>query len=490
LPYVDLFGLDPVLTSVSSVRSHGYLVFDTLYGMGQGYTPRPQMLAGDQIEDDGLTWHLTLRDGLLFHDGEAVLARDCVASIRRWAVHDPLGQALMARTDALSTIGDRTLRFRLKRPFPLLPYALGKLGGTMCAIMPERLAGGDPFRPVTEMVGSGPYRFLSDERVFGVRVVYERFERYRPRPDGVPEGTAGPKVVYFDRVEWDVIPDPAAAAGALQSGAVDAWEIPPVDLLPLIQHSSRLKLELVHDAGFCGLLRPNHRVPPFDRGDLRRAVLGAIDETRFMTAAMGTDFALWQVPCGFFPPNSPFASDIGMDQLSTRPDAGRVKRALADAGYDGAAVTLLGAVDVPALNALADVADETLRTIGMPVDYQAIDGNTMVQRRALMRGWNVFCGAPSGFDLFDPGVHLPLRGTGAGGWPGWPSSPAIEALRDEWLDAPDLVSRRRIAASIQAQAFIDLPYYPLGIFYTPSAYRSDLTGILRGLPLFWNLRRM
>jgi peptide/nickel transport system substrate-binding protein len=489
VPFVDLFSLDPALTNVVSVRTHGYLVFDTLYGVGDGYVPRPQMLAGHRVEDDGLTWLLTLRDGLLFHDGQSVLARDCVASIRRWAVHDPLGQALMARTDSLSAMDDRTLRFRLKRLFPLLPYALGKLGGTMCAIMPERLASADPFRPLTEMVGSGPYRFRSDERVFGVRLVYERFERYLPRPDGLPERTAGPKVAHFDRVEWHVIPDPAAALGALVSGAVDVWEIPPADLLPLVRPRARFKLELVHDTGFCALLRPNHRLPPFDDGDVRRAVLGAIDQSRFMAAVAGIDGALWQVPCGFFPPGSPFASDAGMDRLPARPDADRAKRALADAGYRDKQVVLLGAADIPALKALDDVADEMLRGIGMPLDYQAMDGNTMVQRRALLRGWNAFCGAPAGVDLLDPGVHLPLRGTGAGAWPGWPTSPAIEALRDEWLDATDLASQRRIAASIQAQAFIDLPYYPLGTFYTPSAYRSDLTGILRGLPLFWNIRR-
>lgn len=115
------------------------------------------MVAGHNVEQDGKTWKLTLRDGLLFHDGQPVLARDCVASIRRWAVRDVLGQVLIQLTDELSAPDDKTILFRLKRPFPLLPDTLGKAGSNMCAMMPERLANTDSFKQVTEMTGSGPY---------------------------------------------------------------------------------------------------------------------------------------------------------------------------------------------------------------------------------------------------------------------------------------------------------------------------------------------
>ena len=90
--------------------------------------------------EDGLQWTLTLRPGLRFHDGTPVLARDCVASIRRWWVNDAFGQALAAATDELAAADDKTIRFRLKRPFRLLPDALAHPTNTMAAIMPERLA--------------------------------------------------------------------------------------------------------------------------------------------------------------------------------------------------------------------------------------------------------------------------------------------------------------------------------------------------------------
>lgn len=113
-----------------------------------------------------------LRDGLEFHDGTPVLARDCVASIQRWARRDAFGQAVMISTDELSAPDDKTILFRMKQPFPLLPAALGKIGFNMLPIMRERLARTDAFTQVTEMAGSGPFRFKADERVPGAKVVY------------------------------------------------------------------------------------------------------------------------------------------------------------------------------------------------------------------------------------------------------------------------------------------------------------------------------
>ena len=149
IPGNDLTVLDPLWTTSLATRNHGYLVFDTLYGQTgpkNGYQATPQMVAGHTVEDDGKTWTLTLRDGLIFHDGQRVLARDCVASIRRWGARDAMGQALMQRTDQLSAPDDRTIQFHLKKPFSLLPDALGKVAANLCVIMPERLAGSDPFK--------------------------------------------------------------------------------------------------------------------------------------------------------------------------------------------------------------------------------------------------------------------------------------------------------------------------------------------------------
>ena len=199
------------------------------------------MVAGETKEDDGRFWGLVLRPGLCFHDGEPVLARDCVASIRRWARWDVLGSPLLATTEDLSAPDDRRIRFRLSRPFPLLPQARGKAGANVCAIMPERQARTDSFAQAPEMVGSGPLRLPAAEQVAGPRVAYGRFAGYCPREDGTPDFMAGPKIAHFDRVVWITQPDPGTVA-ALQAGEVD-WVVQPLPaLLPLLRRNPSLQV--------------------------------------------------------------------------------------------------------------------------------------------------------------------------------------------------------------------------------------------------------
>ena len=83
-PQGDPASLDPVWTTADVTRNVSLAVFDTLYAYDAQFQVQPQMVQGHRTEDDGKTWELTLRDGLGFHDGQPVLARDCVATIRRF----------------------------------------------------------------------------------------------------------------------------------------------------------------------------------------------------------------------------------------------------------------------------------------------------------------------------------------------------------------------------------------------------------------------
>ncbi|MEJ0020627.1 MAG: ABC transporter substrate-binding protein [Acetobacteraceae bacterium] len=496
IPQSDLAILDPVWTTAYVTRNHAYMVYDTLYGQtGQqyGFKCTPQMVAGHVIENDGKTWKLTLRDGLLFHNGERVLASDCIASIKRWGARDAFGQALMARTDELSAPDDKTIMFRLKQPFPLLPDALGHGASNMCAIMPKSIAEGDAFKQFTEVVGSGPFRFKSDERVQGSFFAYERFDKYKPREDGEQSFTAGPKIVHFDRVQWHVQPDSATKAAAMQAGEMDWWENPPGDLLPVLK-KAKLQVEITDKTGTPFLLRPNHLYPPFDKPAVRRALMGAIDQKEYMIAMMGDDTSLWQVPTGFFPLVSPLASDAGMAALTGKRDFGAVKTALEKAGYAGEKVVIMGATDQPTNYPLAEVAADMLKRVGINVDYQATDWGMVVQRRANNKppaegGWNMFCTGFSGLDFFTPASHLPLRANGKGAWFGWPDDPKAEELREAWFNAPSLEAAKKIGEEVQLRAFENVPYYPLGVAQLPTAFRPDITGVPEGFAIFWNVRR-
>ncbi|MBN8901880.1 MAG: ABC transporter substrate-binding protein, partial [Rhodospirillales bacterium] len=202
VPQANLANPDPIWTTATVALLHGYMVWDTLYGIDAGLIGRPQMLEGADTSSDGLLWTMKLRDGLLWHDGEKVLSRDCIASIQRWGKRDGFGQRLLGQTAEMKVVDDRTFTIRLTKPFPVMPYALGANG---CFIMPERIAKTDAFTQITEYVGSGPFRFLRDEWVSGASAAWAKNEKYVPRQEPASY-FAGGKVVHFDRVEWKIMP--------------------------------------------------------------------------------------------------------------------------------------------------------------------------------------------------------------------------------------------------------------------------------------------
>jgi peptide/nickel transport system substrate-binding protein len=293
------------------------------------------MVAGHVIEDGGRRWTLTLRDRLMFHDGEKVLARDCVASVRRWGRRDVLGAELLRLSDEITAPDDRTIVFRFKQPFPRLPQALGKPGAFMPAMMPERLAAIDPYKQIPEIIGSGPFRYVANERLQGVRNVYARFDGYVPRPDGKPDRAAGPKIVHFERVIWTTMPDQGVALAALQKGEQDWWEFASQDLLPLIRRDPALRGEVLETEGNYCIVRFNHLQPPFNRPEMRRVILRALNQEDFVAALAGTDVSLQRPGTGFYPVGMPDSTDAGLDTIRPPLSDADAKAALAAAGYAG-----------------------------------------------------------------------------------------------------------------------------------------------------------
>jgi peptide/nickel transport system substrate-binding protein len=224
VPHADLANFDPIWTPAYIARNAGLLVWDMLYGVDARLQPQRQMVESEEVSGDGLTWTFRLRPGLKFHDGEPVLASDAVASINRWAVREPMGSMVKAIENELTTVDDRTFRWSLKKPYPKMLLALGKVGTPCCFVMPARIAATDPFKQINEYVGSGPMRFVRSEWKSGARAVFEKFSDYVPRQEDA-SWLAGGKRIVTDRIEWIVMPDPATAAAALQTGEVDWWEI-------------------------------------------------------------------------------------------------------------------------------------------------------------------------------------------------------------------------------------------------------------------------
>jgi peptide/nickel transport system substrate-binding protein len=494
VPQANLTSIDPIWTTANITRNHGFMVYDTLYGLDASLRPQPQMAAGHQIDDDGRTVTITLRDGLVFHDGEKVRAADAVASLRRWMKRNPYGQMLEPITGELAALDDSRLRFRLKKPFPLLFNALGSIANA-AFVMPERIAATDPYKQISDPTGSGPFRFNKQEFNSGSLVVYERNAAYNPRPDGVVSLTAGPKRVFFDRVEWRIITDAATSAAALQQGEIDWWEQPTPELRALFATDKNIVVDLLDPNGLCGALRLNASQPPFNDKALRQALLPAVDQADFMMAIVGDDPRDWKKVGGVFTPGTPMANDTDAAKLTGPRDFGLAQKLMRQAGYKDQQMRLIGPTDILAPAAMTQVAADLFRRLGFNQDVALSDWGTVIQRRSNREpvekaGWSALCTAFSSFDFADPAVHPLLRGNGAGGWFGWPTIPALESLRASWFDAPDTAARQMICAQIQHVALDEVAYIPLGSFSSFTALRSNLADRVNGFALFWNLRRI
>jgi peptide/nickel transport system substrate-binding protein len=493
MPQAALASLDPVFSPSTIITTHAYCVFDTLYGADRALRPRPQMAEGHGIEDDGRTVRIRLRHGLLWHDGEPVRAADCVASIRRWGSRDAFGQVLMRATAELAAEDDRTIRFRLHRPFPALFDALAKPGASPCFMMPERIANLPADRPlgVEHMVGSGPWRFVGAEYVQGSRSVYLRNEAYVPREEPA-EAAAGGKRVHFDRLELIWIPDGGTAAAALRTGEIDWIEYPLPDLVPVLERDRNTRTQIYDPNGFLGFLRFNHLHPPFSDVRVRRAIRDVIVQSDFMSAvALEGD---WQECHAMFPCGLP-----GVIEFPPAPRGAaameRARAALREAGYNGEPIVHINPSDFPAVTQQGRLTVELMRRLGVNIQPVESDWASILARRnnrtpPTQGGWNLHNTNGPAATIANPAVSFVIRMNGERAWPGWPTDAAVEEQVEAWIMATDAEAQARAMRRLQELAWDAVPFAPTGLFRLRTAFRREITGVLQGPnPFVWNLRR-
>ncbi len=456
VPQANLANFDPIWGTQYVVRNAAALVWDTLYGLDATLQPQRQMVESEEVSDDGLVWTFRLRPGLKFHDGEPVLAKDVVASLTRWSARDTMGLMIKAIQNELTPVDDKTFKWSLKAPYPKLLLALGKNNSPCAFIMPERIAQTDPFKQITEYTGSGPMKFAK---------------------------------------KWVVIPDPATAAAALQNGEVDWWESPIPDLVPLLKKNRNVSVDIGDALGNVGSFRMNHLFPPFNNVKARRAVLMALSQEDYMRALVGDDTSLWKPLPGFFTPDTPLYTEAGGEILKGKRDLVAAKKLLAESGYAGQPVTCVVAQDQPITKAQGDVTADLLKQLGMNVDFVATDWGTVGSRRAQKTppgqgGWNMFHTWHAGADCLSPAGYSAIRANGDKAWFGWPDSPASEKEIAAWFDAKNLDEEKAAIARLNKAALEDVVYAPTGFFLGYTAWRNNVSGIVKGpLPFFWGVSK-
>jgi peptide/nickel transport system substrate-binding protein len=491
VPIGNLKVLDPIWTTAYITRNHAYMVWDTLFALDANNQPQPQMVDHWEVSGEKLTYTFTLRDGLKWHDGAPVQAADCVASIKRWGAKDGMGRVLMDFTDRIEPVNEKTFRLVLKQPVGFVIDALAKIDSNVPFMMPERIAKTDPNEQITEVIGSGPFRFVKDQWVPGSKVVYEKFEDYVPRKEP-PSQAAGGKVVKVDRVESIYMPDPAVSIAAVVNGEIDLHESPANDLIRTVENNPDVVVAQNDPLGYQLFMVVNHLHPPFDKKEARQALLWGIKQKEFMAAVVG-DPRRYKECAAVYGCGTQGESKVGSEALLGF-DAEKAKSLLKSSGYDGKSIVVMDPADNSVLHPAALMTAQVLRRMGATADMQAMDWSTLVQRRASKSpaaegGWDLFVTNATVTGIANPILHTYSKNCDQA-WYGWPCEPKIVELSKQWALEADAAKRKQIIDDLQRLHLEYVSYIPLGQYQSVILYRKALKGVIPGPSLFyWNIEK-
>ena len=443
--------------------------------------------------DDGLTWTFKLRDGLEWHDGTPVTSEDCVASLKRWAARDSMGQKLALSVQDYKVVDPKTFQIVLKEKFGPLLEAIGKPSVVVPFMMPKKIAETDAFTQIDNYIGSGPFIFKKDEWKPGEKLVYVKNPKYKPRPEPM-SGLAGGKVVSVDRVEWIWIPDAETQLNALLNGEIDMIESVSYDHLPMLEKNKDIRV--ITDP----YVQPVC-VPP----ELAAAALQQPEDSpgRHLRTQPG------RIPAGQYRRQAVLSrvqGDVHLrlaarhDRRHGRPDRGQRRQGtelLKEAGYDGTVVVIPQPTDLGVIKQLAPVAKSQLEKAGFKVEVQPMDWQSMVTRLTTKKGppseggWNAFGTSWVQLDILDPLMTPNLATTCEKARGGWPCDEGMEKLRDKFVRATTPAEKKAVAEEVQTYAMQIVTHVPLGEWFGVGAVRANIGTMAVPPPItvFWGMTK-
>ncbi|MFP3269991.1 MAG: ABC transporter substrate-binding protein, partial [Paraburkholderia sp.] len=209
----------PLTTTAGGNAEIGPKIVEGLLTYDKDLNPEPLLATAWSVSKDGLEYRFTLRQGVKWHDGKPFTSADVAFSILTLKQVHPRGRSTFANVTDVKTPDPYTAIIELSKPAPFL---LTALSGSESPIIPKHLYEGtdiasNPYNNAP--VGTGPFIFKSFVR--GNYILLERNPDYwdKPKP-------------YIDKIVVRFLPDAAARAAALESGAANLGDqaIPLADV--------------------------------------------------------------------------------------------------------------------------------------------------------------------------------------------------------------------------------------------------------------------
>ena len=471
--------LDPTWTGAYVTIAVSQHLYETTFGWDSSLVEQPRMVKSWSLSPDNLTYTLTLRDGLKFHDGSNVDSEDVVVSLRRW-LNGPSASAGMLRDfsidNPLATVDGDTLTLTLKEPFS------GALEGIArphqsAFIHPKEIASAPHTEGIEDWTGTAVFKFREWEP--GHQIILERFEGYIPRNEP-GDHLVGETIAYIDTVTWLEVPDEETKIAGLETGEWDVVDGAGFDFFKRLKANPDMVIPLYKPGHRSGVVL-NPTKPPFSDVKVRQAIQAGVDIEQIM-ASLG-DSDLWTLcPAIYYcgTPNETFAGEEFFNQA----DMAKAKRLLAESSYDGSPVFLMNPTDYATITPLGIVLKPMMEDIGFDVDMPAMDWSSIVANiNQAIDEWDGFTTWQVHWSAGDPITDH----TGASTRNLFPHIPRLAELRLEYARELDPARRRQILDEFQIGMYENVQRLWLGQFFSIYPHHKDLKNFeVKAIPWYGN----
>lgn len=466
-------GLDPMTSTADLVGTIMQHVYEPLYTFDANWNIAPMLAEGlPAVSKDGLTYTISLRKGVIFHNGREMNADDVVASLTRWMELSPRGKAVGKEVVSLKAKSALSVELKLKAPYAPLLAQLALPSGMAAIMAKESIA-----PQLKDFIGTGPYKFK--ERKPDQYTVLVRHDAYSPRKEAA-SGYAGRREAVLDELRFVPVPNANTRVEGVLSGQFHYADLLPVEAASRIDKAGSTVVPIVtKNFGFPYIVF-NTKEGVLTSQPLRRAVQAAVGEGEMLAAAFG-DNRFFVVEPNFFPKGTPYFSSAGSNLYNTRnPLLG--KDLAAKAGYSGQPIRIMASRQYEFHYNMALVMAEQLKKAGFKTDLQVVDWATLVQRRNDAKLWDVYFTHSGLFP--EPMLSPPQLGDGA---PGWWDTPAKKATLTAFNQEANVAKRGVLWGQVQQAVYDEVPFIEVGKFNALSARSAKLEGYTPSVwPFFWN----
>lgn len=440
-------------------------VFEGLFGLGSDLNAVPELADTVSASDDGTEWTFGLRSGVMFHNGDTLDSGDVKASLERWKDVGPKGSGL-ASLASIETPDDLTVVMKFDQPMGRFLLLLLGSDENKAVIMPAEIAEASTTPgQLTEVVGTGPYRFVEYREDQYARLA--KFDDYSARDDA-PNYQTGHKDAHVDEIIFWIVPEASTRVAGLESGEYDIiTEVPDSEAARLAEIDGVDPVK--NGPGVLLYMMFNHQTGPTSDINIRKAVQSFIDPAE-IAAVVVSDPSFSLTNPSIYAPESAYNTDAGSD-LYTPGDAEAAKGYLAEAGYGGEPVSIQVISTNNTQNRIAVALVEQAKRADFNLVINSYDLSTWVAKRRDPNSLNIYT---SGGYWVDPSLwNAEFNGTFPSPEVGF-SSPETDEIFAALASATEFDERKKLGEDLQRSFYEQVAMVNLGYTYRLVAKSSKV----------------